>query len=161
MSTTKKQVFVRRLSIIGGAREHTLEEKTEKIIKSVQDLFLSRAFDQLFQYRKRGMTIIEVKNKKVDKNLFDYLIKQNEASVSDLRSRSRNVRVKNQSIYSRNTRSRSRVGNRRRIPRSPVSAIGLRRKNTGLNRDLSRSQNLASKTKSHTEIPLNGKQFFS
>lgn len=157
MSTTKKQVFVRRHSIIGGARELNEEDKTEKLNKTVEDLFLSRAFDLLFKHRKRGVTIIEFKNKKIDKNLFDYLLKRNEASVSDLRSRSRNVRVKNQSIYSRNTRSRSRVGARRRVPRSPVSAMGLVRKRKGLHPGLSKSQNKYKMCKSHTEIPSLGK----
>jgi len=155
----KKEIFLRRQTINGqNNRSLPLETRLSLFLKILNGLSLSRAFDSLFSYKTKPEAIILTGKGKVDKNLFDYLLKRNETSFSDLRSRSPMGGSK--SIYSRASRSRTpnrRLRVKRKTDNGSLANFQNRKSNTHAN--LYKSQNLAQnpnffKLTSQQEIPL-------
>ena len=177
----KKEIFLRRRTVNGqDNRSLPYQTRLSLFVKIINGLSLSRAFDCLFTYQKKQGAIIQTRQGKVDKNLFNYLMKRNQTSFSDLRSRSPIKGSK--SIYSRNSRSRTPV-KRLRVRRKNkngsmanfgkgrvdmdgnnlnVYGLGGNRMNRRGTRNLYRSQNLTQnpnffKLTSDKEIPLSSK----
>lgn len=165
----KKEIFLRRRTINGqDNRSLPLPSRLSLFIKILNSLSLSRAFDTLFSYKTKPDAIVLTRQGKVDKNLFDYLLKRNETSFSDLRSRS--PMRGNKSIYSRASRSRTPI-KKLRVKRKPQNGSlanfgnGAGRMG-GRNKDLYMSQNLAQnpnffKLASDQEIPLSSQNIMN
>lgn len=101
MIGNKKQVFYRKTSIIGNNLQHIpYENKLTIFTNCINNVLLSRAFDQIFNVQTTKSTLIELNHNKVDTNLLNHLLKHNTSNLSDIRSRSQLNRVQ-KSIYSR------------------------------------------------------------
>ena len=155
----KKEIILRRQTINGQNNRHLpCETRLSLFIKIINGLSLSRAFDNLFAHNKTQGTIIATGHGKVDKNLFDYLLKRNQTSFSDLRSRSPMQGSK--SIYSKHSRSRTPLKKLRiKRKRHQGSVAGFSNQMPQSGNQLYRSQNLAKnpnyfKMTSEQEIPL-------
>jgi len=155
----KKEIFLRRQTINGqNNRSLPLETRLSLFLKILNGLSLSRAFDSLFSHKTKPEAIVMTAHGKVDKNLFDYLLKRNQTSFSDLRSRS--PMGGNKSIYSRASRSRTpnrRLKIKRKKDNGSLANFSNQKSNTHAN--LYQSQNLNQNPKffklaSQQEIPL-------
>lgn len=159
MPRQKKEIFLRRRTINGQTNQALpLSTRVSLFTKILDSLSLSRAFDDLFKHKKKSATIVTTRQGKVDKNLFDYLLKRNETSFTDLRSRSPMTR--NKSIYSRYSRSRTPVkGLKKKRKKQQGSVAGLSNRDQMSKRHLYMSQNLNQnpnffKLDSNKEVPL-------
>ena len=155
----KKEIFLRRRTINGqNSGNMPLPVKLTEFVSILNNLVLSRAFDNLFGVNRQSEGIVVTRQGKVDKNLFDYLLKRNETSFSDLRSRSPLVGSK--SIYSRHSRSRTPLKKLRvKKKKQNGSLANFSQKKVTPQANLYMSQNLNQnpnffKLASEQEIPL-------
>lgn len=152
----KKEIFIRRRTINGQTNVNLpLERRLHLFVQILNSLSLSRAFDRLFAQKKPNDGIVITSHGKVDKNLFDYLLRRNETSFSDLRSRSPINGSK--SIYSRSKTPLKRK--RRKRDNNKGSVAGSCNQQLEGKRHLFQSQHLARNPKffkmsSELEIPL-------
>jgi hypothetical protein len=160
MQGQKKEIFLRRRTINGQTnRALPLNNRLILFTKILNSLPMSRAFDSLYKYNQKSDTIVMTAQGKVDKNLFDYLLKRNETSFTDLRSRS--PMGGNKSIYSRYSRSRTPVKGLRKKRRKGAkgSTAGQSQMDLRSKKNLYMSQNLNQNPKffkldSNKEVPL-------
>lgn len=165
----KKEIFLRRRTINGqDNRSLPLPSRLSLFLKILNNLSLSRAFDTLFSFKTKPDAIVMTAQGKVDKNLFDYLMKRNETSFSDLRSRS--PMRGNKSIYSRHSRSRTPI-KKLRVKRRPqngslanfgngMGRMGGRDKNLYMSQNLAQNPNFF-KLASEQEIPLSSQNIMN
>lgn len=119
MSANKKQVYFRRKTIIGQNIQHIPNTDKMKILTNhINNVFLSIAFDRIFNMQRRKSTVIKLNDKKVDTALLSHLLSNNTANLCDIRSRSQLNRVQKSTI----SRSRTQFRRRKTImnPNSPI-----------------------------------------
>ena len=102
MRSQKKEIFFQKKKLIGQSNRHlSISEKLKIFDLIINNAFMSRAFDAIFNYSSVETGIIEFNNSKVDKNLLDHLMKNNTSNLDDIRSKSQLSRIRKNKSRSR------------------------------------------------------------
>lgn len=134
MKSQKKEILVQRKSFIGQSNKHlSIQDKFVMLTKVVEGIFVSKAFDQIFNVMDVDNGVVEFQDKKVDRNLLEHLMKHSPSNLDEIRSKSQISRV-------RKDKSRSRTPLTKKLTKRSVYDLSAHKKNG--NNNLYKSQNI-------------------